>query len=52
MKDESVVESKEITVSLKNRLDNRFFDLRVPTTQAVFRIQAGVCKYYREYLEE
>lgn len=51
MRDESKTDNKEITVSLKNRLDNRFFDLRVPTTQAVFRIQAGVCKYYREYLD-
>lgn len=51
MRDESQTDSKEITVSLKNRLDNRFFDLRVPATQAVFRLQAGVCKYFREYLE-
>jgi hypothetical protein len=32
MRDESVTDGKEITVSLKNRLDYRFFDLRVPAT--------------------
>lgn len=51
MRDESKTDSQEITVSLKNRLDYRYIDLRVPATQAVFRIQAGVCKYFREFLD-
>ncbi|KAF9977620.1 aspartate--tRNA ligase dps1 [Actinomortierella ambigua] len=37
-------------VSLHTRLENRVFDLRTITNQAVFRIQAGVCKLFRDFL--
>ncbi|GJQ10802.1 hypothetical protein GpartN1_g4991.t1 [Galdieria partita] len=32
------------------RLDNRVLDLRVPSQQAIFRIQSGVCQLFREIL--
>lgn len=32
------------------RLNNRIIDLRVPTNQAIFRLQSGVCQLYREFL--
>ncbi|XP_065839423.1 aspartate--tRNA ligase, cytoplasmic-like [Oscarella lobularis] len=33
------------------RLDNRIIDLRTVTNQAIFRLQAGVCELFREYLK-
>ncbi|CAO1614758.1 unnamed protein product [Parajaminaea phylloscopi] len=33
------------------RLDNRVLDLRTTTNQAVFRIQHGISRLFREYLE-
>ena len=44
-------EKKEIVVKMNTRLDNRVLDLRVPTTQALFKLQAGVCEAFREYLD-
>lgn len=32
------------------RLNNRIIDLRVPTNQAIFRLQSGVCAIYREFM--
>ena len=29
------------------RLDNRVLDLRTPTNQAIFRLEAGVCQLFR-----
>lgn len=40
------------TVNQDTRLDNRILDLRTTTNQAIFRIEAGVCKYFRDYLME
>lgn len=40
------------TVNQDTRLDNRVLDLRTTTNQAIFRIEAGVCKYFRDYLTE
>ncbi|KAF8357442.1 dars-1 [Pristionchus pacificus] len=37
-------------VNLDTRLDNRVLDLRTPTAQAIFAIQAGVCRYFRNCL--
>lgn len=34
------------------RLDNRILDLRVPANQAIMRISAGICKYFRRFLED
>jgi aspartyl-tRNA synthetase len=32
------------------RLDHRILDLRTATSQATFRLEAGVCRLFREYL--
>lgn len=52
----SVYEAEEATedhgVSDRVRLGNRILDLRTPTSQAIFRIQSGVCRYFREYLDD
>eukprot|EP00054_Salpingoeca_dolichothecata_P037805 m.11947 g.11947 ORF g.11947 m.11947 type:complete len:700 (+) comp7899_c0_seq1:31-2130(+) len=32
------------------RLDNRILDLRTEPNQAIFRMQSGVCRFFREYL--
>lgn len=38
-------------VNLDTRLDSRVIDLRTPTNQAIFKIQAGICKLFREFLD-
>ncbi|EGV64563.1 aspartate--tRNA ligase dps1 [Yamadazyma tenuis] len=38
-------------VNLDTRLDARVIDLRTPTNQAIFKIQAGICKLFREFLD-
>lgn len=37
-------------VNLDTRLDARVIDLRTPTNQAIFKIQAAVCQLFREFL--
>jgi len=37
-------------VNLDTRLDNRVLDLRTVTNQAIFRIEAGVCRLFRDTL--
>lgn len=44
-------EAKAVMVGQDIRLNNRIIDLRVPTNQAIFKLQAGVCKLYREFME-
>ncbi|KAL4229305.1 Aspartate--tRNA ligase [Mactra antiquata] len=39
------------TVNQDTRLDNRVIDLRTTTNQAIFRLEAGVCKLFREVLD-
>jgi len=34
------------------RLNNRIIDLRVPTNQAIFKLQSGVCRLWREFLND
>ncbi|KAI9008277.1 hypothetical protein BC832DRAFT_553613 [Gaertneriomyces semiglobifer] len=41
-----------VRVKLDTRLDNRPIDLRTITNHAVFRMQHGICKLFREYLEQ
>lgn len=36
-------------VKQEKRLDARIIDLRVPTNNAIFRLQSGVCQIYREF---
>ncbi|KAF9137103.1 aspartate--tRNA ligase dps1 [Linnemannia schmuckeri] len=38
-------------VNLHTRLENRVFDFRTITNQAIFRVQAGVCKLFRDFLD-
>merc|ERR1712038_1284688 len=37
-------------VNQDTRLDNRILDLRTPTNQAIFRLEAGVCQLFRNSL--
>lgn len=39
-------------VNLDTRLDNRVIDLRTPTNQAIFRVQAAVSALFREFLSQ
>jgi len=48
--DESAPEDGRPRVNLDTRLDNRILDLRTTTKQAIFRVQAGVCKLFRDHL--
>lgn len=34
------------------RLDNRVLDLRTPANQAIFRLEAGVCRLFRDILTQ
>lgn len=34
------------------RLDNRVLDLRTPTNQAIYRLEAGVCRLFRDNLSK
>ncbi|XP_064114710.1 aspartate--tRNA ligase, cytoplasmic-like [Macrobrachium nipponense] len=43
-------EGLHVKVNQDTRLDNRILDLRTPTNQAIFRLQAGVCHQFREAL--
>jgi len=42
--------SLNIRVNQDTRLDNRVLDLRTPANQAIFRLEAGVCKLFRDIL--
>ena len=37
-------------IGQSKRLDNRWYDLRTPANYAIFCIQSGVCRFFREYL--
>ncbi|XP_055605968.1 aspartate--tRNA ligase, cytoplasmic [Uranotaenia lowii] len=43
-------EALQIRVNQDTRLDNRVLDLRTPANQAIFRLEAGVCKLFRDIL--
>lgn len=45
-------EGLNIRVNQDTRLDNRVLDLRTPANQAIFRLEAGVCKLFRDILTE
>ncbi|XP_022204760.2 aspartate--tRNA ligase, cytoplasmic [Nilaparvata lugens] len=48
--EEEEIEGLNIRVSQDTRLDNRVLDLRTPANQAIFRLEAGVCKLFRDVL--
>lgn len=50
LRNENDKEEKGTVVHLKTRLDNRVLDLRVPSNIAIFKIQSGVCHFFRNYL--
>ncbi len=50
--DEADEDNLNIRVNQDTRLDNRVLDLRTPTNQAIYRIEMGVCKFFREALEK
>ena len=39
-------------VNQDTRLDNRVLDLRTPTNQAIYRVQAAICRLFRETLNK
>ena len=41
---------KIVRVKQETRLDHRFFDLRVPASQALMKLQSAACRYIREFL--
>nr|XP_014095025.1 aspartate--tRNA ligase, cytoplasmic [Bactrocera oleae]XP_036226096.1 aspartate--tRNA ligase, cytoplasmic [Bactrocera oleae] len=43
-------DSLNIRVNQDTRLDNRVLDLRTPANQAIFRLEAGVCRLFRDIL--
>ncbi|XP_012255412.2 aspartate--tRNA ligase, cytoplasmic [Athalia rosae] len=45
-------EGPNIKVNQDTRLDNRILDLRTPANQAIFRVEAGVCKLFRDILTQ
>ncbi|XP_053621228.1 aspartate--tRNA ligase, cytoplasmic [Plodia interpunctella] len=45
-------EALKIRVNQDTRLDNRVLDLRTPANQAIFRIEAGVCRLFRDILTQ
>lgn len=38
-------------VNQDTKLDNRYIDLRTTTNQAIYKLQAGVCRLFRTYLD-
>ncbi|XP_020279237.1 aspartate--tRNA ligase, cytoplasmic [Pseudomyrmex gracilis] len=52
----SVNEADESTLNIRvnqdTRLDNRVLDLRTPANQAIFRVEAAICKLFRDILTE
>jgi aspartyl-tRNA synthetase len=45
------MKKKALSVGQENRLNNRWIDLRTPANHAIFRLQAAVQKYFREYFD-
>lgn len=43
-------EGLNIRVNQDTRLDNRILDLRTPANQAIYRLEAGVCRLFRDCL--
>ena len=41
-----------VRVNADTRLDNRILDLRTTSKQAIFRIQAGICRLFRQHLTD
>lgn len=50
--DKDEVESRRNKVHLHTRLNNRAFDLRAPFNNCIFKVQSGVCEFFRNYLTQ
>lgn len=50
--EEAAADGLNIKVNQDTRLDNRVLDLRTPANQAIFRLEAGVCRLFRDILTE
>lgn len=49
---EAEIATDDHSISDRVRLANRILDLRTPTSQAVFRLQSGVCNLFRSFLDD
>ncbi|KAI0987710.1 hypothetical protein GJ496_005272 [Pomphorhynchus laevis] len=45
-------EKGQVHVNQDNRLDNRVIDLRTHTNQAIFKVEAGITRFFREELSK
>lgn len=45
-----ITSTPQTHVSLPVRMANRVLDLRAPSSQAIFRVQSGVCQAFRSFL--
>ncbi|XP_055353433.1 LOW QUALITY PROTEIN: aspartate--tRNA ligase, cytoplasmic-like [Paramacrobiotus metropolitanus] len=52
VRSENAEDGPQITVNQDTRLNNRVLDLRTTTNQAVFRLEAGVWKLFRDTLDK
>jgi len=52
IKEDEDPEGLNIRVNQDTRLDNRILDLRTPANQAIFRLEAGVCRLFRDILTD
>ena len=43
-------EGVQVRVNQDTRLNYRVLDLRTPTSNAIFRVEAGICRLFRETL--
>lgn len=50
MRPESLEDGPQGRVNQDTRLDNRIIDLRTTTNQAIFRVEAAICRLFRDYL--
>jgi aspartyl-tRNA synthetase len=50
LKKQKETATKFTDVDQSQRLDNRVIDLRTPANIAIFKIQSGVCRFFREFL--
>jgi aspartyl/asparaginyl-tRNA synthetase len=47
------IKGEEAAVAKQDtKLDNRVIDLRTLTNQAIYRVEAGVCKLFRDCLDQ
>lgn len=45
-------EGHRVKIADRTRLSNRIIDLRTTTSQSIFRIQSGICRFFRQQLDK